>query len=204
MPDALSKTVPIWCAVINLAIELRRKRKPVAEIDDGDWDAQLYLPPRIVSASEKAQIESLLPMWAAALEVRHPGLATLSLKRRADPVQASALPLPPLSLPLRPFFIHPSTSVPPHIPGFPSYIPIICLSASRWVNEENGDEIPSFSKLRDGRTMGFEYVPGAGDDDELWGRACLLPLQWNFTLIRGLGIVSCGISCEQGGITRSL
>ena len=63
MPDALSKTVPIWCAVINIAIQLRREE----ELDD--WDMTLYLPPNIVSPSEKAQIQALLPTWAAALEV---------------------------------------------------------------------------------------------------------------------------------------
>lgn len=63
MPDALSKTVPIWCTVINIAIQLRREE----EMDD--WDMTLYLPPNIVSPSEREQIQAMLPTWAAALEV---------------------------------------------------------------------------------------------------------------------------------------
>lgn len=83
--------------------------------------------------------------------------------------QASALPLPDLAKPLRPFFVHPATSSPPQIPADPPYTPIICLSASRWVGSGSMDEIPSVTRLSS-RTTGFDYVQGAGDDDELWGR----------------------------------
>ncbi|WRT66636.1 uncharacterized protein IL334_003595 [Kwoniella shivajii] len=144
MPDGLSKTVPIWCCVINLAIELRRNI-PL----DEEWDTELYLPPKVVPPTEKSQIEEKLDEWAEALE-------------------RSSLPLPNLSKPLRPFFIHPSTSTPPSIPPNSPYTPIICLSASRWVNGTN-DQIPSVTKLGD-RTVGFDYVPGGGDDDELWAK----------------------------------
>ncbi|WVQ67329.1 uncharacterized protein L199_005525 [Kwoniella botswanensis] len=146
MPDGLSKTVPIWCCVVNLAIELRRNI-PL----DEEWDTELYLPPKVVSPSEKSQIEDRLDEWAETLE-------------------KSSLPLPILTKPLRPFFIHPSTSTPPAIPLNPPYTPIICLSASRWVNNPD-DQIPSVTRLGDtNRTVGFDYVPGAGDDDELWAR----------------------------------
>ncbi len=70
MPDALSKTVPTWCAVINLAIQIRREGDSCSTLDD--WDTELYLPPRIVSPSEKGQIESHLQAWARALEVGFP------------------------------------------------------------------------------------------------------------------------------------
>ncbi|KAK4686637.1 tRNA A64-2'-O-ribosylphosphate transferase, partial [Tremellales sp. Uapishka_1] len=155
MPDGLSKTVPMWCAVINLALKIRRSRSP--STSEQRWDTDLYLPPQIVSPSEKAQIEARLRGWAEALE-------------------ESTLPLPDLKKPLRPFFIHPSTSYPPTIPSDPLYTPIICLSASRWINGGEGDDVPSVTSIPGGgwfggsQTVGFEYVPGAGDDDELWGR----------------------------------
>ncbi|BEJ16370.1 hypothetical protein CspHIS471_0509750 [Cutaneotrichosporon sp. HIS471] len=150
MPDGLSKTVPIWCAVVNRAIALRRQREGVPE---REWDLALYVPAQIVSPSERAQIEARLDAWAHLLET-------------------SVLPLPSLEKPLRPFFVHPSTSVPPTIPGGPDYTPIICVSASRWVNGGT-DEIPVATRVGEGpftRTVAFDYVPGAGDDDELWGR----------------------------------
>nr|KIR46332.1 tRNA '-O-ribosylphosphate transferase [Cryptococcus bacillisporus CA1280] len=142
MPDGLSKTVPIWCAVINVAISLRHDVPQ-------NWDTNIYLPPQIVPPTERSQIETRLQAWAESLE-------------------RSSLPLPHLTKPLRPFFIHPSTSLPPFIPETPNYIPIICLSASRWVNEGR-DEIPSVTNIGQ-RKVGFEYVPGGGDDDELWAR----------------------------------
>ncbi|WVQ77820.1 hypothetical protein IAR50_007511 [Cryptococcus sp. DSM 104548] len=142
MPDGLSKTVPIWCAVINMAMGLREKR------GDG-WDTQIYLPPQIVPATERSQIEARLQGWAESLE-------------------RSTLPLPKLNKPLRPFFLHPSTSSPPFIADSVDFTPIICLSASRWVNE-GGDKIPTVTSVGP-RKVGFHYVPGGGDDDELWAR----------------------------------
>lgn len=77
MPDALSKTVPIWyvplprptdirCTVINRAVaQLHRKQ------DDPVWDTELYLPP-VVSPSERSQIEALLPTWVDSLLVCPP------------------------------------------------------------------------------------------------------------------------------------
>lgn len=69
MPDGLSKTVPIWCSVVNRALQLRGKRE--GKVLDGDiWDVALYLPGQIVSPSERAQIEDRLDGWAEDLEVR--------------------------------------------------------------------------------------------------------------------------------------
>lgn len=47
MPDALSKTIPIWCCVLNRALS-----------GDGEVKHKLYTPPHAVSESEHAQIES--------------------------------------------------------------------------------------------------------------------------------------------------
>ncbi|KAH7907351.1 tRNA A64-2'-O-ribosylphosphate transferase, partial [Hygrophoropsis aurantiaca] len=55
MPDALSKTVPIWCAVVSRAVLVRLR--------GGD----LYTPPGVVSAQEHDQIARRIDGWAAAL-----------------------------------------------------------------------------------------------------------------------------------------
>jgi tRNA A64-2'-O-ribosylphosphate transferase len=65
IPDALSKTVPIWCAVINRAVA----KVASSTIPDG-WDINLYTPPQVVSTQEHAQIEARLDSWADALAVR--------------------------------------------------------------------------------------------------------------------------------------
>lgn len=64
IPDALSKTVPIWCAVINRAL-----LKIYPELATDGWDTKLYTPPQVVSAQEHAQIETRLDGWATALAV---------------------------------------------------------------------------------------------------------------------------------------
>ena len=63
MPDALSKTVPIWCSVLNRALKLRHHK------GDG-WDTALYTSPVAVSSQEHSQIERRLDEWAIALKVR--------------------------------------------------------------------------------------------------------------------------------------
>ena len=63
IPDALSKTVPIWCAVINRAMVLRHPEKTEG------WDTELYCPPGAVSEQERTQIEKRLDGWARDLVV---------------------------------------------------------------------------------------------------------------------------------------
>jgi tRNA A64-2'-O-ribosylphosphate transferase len=69
MPDALSKTVPIWCAVINRAIRTRRQKRGLDFDSALSWDFQLYTPPGIVSAQEHHQVVEKLDGWAEALAV---------------------------------------------------------------------------------------------------------------------------------------
>lgn len=162
------------CAVINRAM-LQRHGKCSGEgkREREHWN-ELYLPPSVVSPSERQQILDLIPTWADSLWVCH-----RSRELKADG-QASGMALPELQKPLRPFFIHPSTSQPPHIPPNPDYTPIICLSASRCMGITGlQDEVPSVTRVGS-RNVGFEYVPGAGDDDELWAKA-------SFTLLRNEG-----------------
>lgn len=75
LPDALSKTVPIWCAVINRASRLRGLvETPSSSSDDVaaadlDLDLDLRTPPGAVGPHEHAQIAAQLDSWAAALAV---------------------------------------------------------------------------------------------------------------------------------------
>ncbi|EPQ55288.1 initiator tRNA phosphoribosyl transferase [Gloeophyllum trabeum ATCC 11539] len=108
MPDALSKTVPIWCAVLNRAVRLRQ-----GLLDPDSWDTRLYTPPGTVSAQEAQQIEEHLDAWARSL---------------AD----SSYALPHLPHPLRPLWLTPSTSVFPRLPE--GFILVLCVSASKRVD----------------------------------------------------------------------
>ena len=59
MPDALSKTIPIWCAVLNRLLF------------EDDWDVQnLQTLEWAVGASEQAQIEARLDDFVQGAKVR--------------------------------------------------------------------------------------------------------------------------------------
>ena len=75
-PDALSKTVPIWCSVVNRAICLRYDGKQWSE-----EQLDLYVAASI-SKSERAQIQDRLQGWAVTLAVRAArGVGCLSICR---------------------------------------------------------------------------------------------------------------------------
>jgi tRNA A64-2'-O-ribosylphosphate transferase len=54
MPDALSKTIPIWCAVINWLLF---------------GDGEVYLPEEVVGCSESAQIREKIDGWVKDAKV---------------------------------------------------------------------------------------------------------------------------------------
>jgi tRNA A64-2'-O-ribosylphosphate transferase len=68
MPDALSKTVPIWCCVINRAVFGN-------EIEQG---LDLFTPPQAVSASEHTQIEKKVDGFVRQFLVCRPLIHTPS------------------------------------------------------------------------------------------------------------------------------
>jgi len=114
-------------------------------------------------------------------------------------MKASNISIPNLTKPLRPFFIHPSSSQ-PHIPTDAGYTPIICLSASRWIGiTGNQDEVPAVTRVGS-RNVGFEYIPGAGDDDELWAKVCWPKIGYTQILISGLD--TCHILAREWGVVE--
>lgn len=108
LPDALTKTVPIWCSVINRAL-VQRYTIPT-------FDTTLSTPSYAVSPSEHSQIEARLDAWTNRL-------------------LSSTFDIPRLSKPLRPIWITPSVSILPPLSGELEFFPIICLSASEHVPE---------------------------------------------------------------------
>lgn len=58
MPDALSKTVPIWCAVLNRALF---PSEPALH--------PVQFPPNFLTASEEAQIEQRIDGFVRSLKV---------------------------------------------------------------------------------------------------------------------------------------
>lgn len=153
MPDALSKTVPIWCAVINKAY-LVRHGGLIEDAEREAWreHAELFSPPWI-SGSEWDEMHQRIDLWVERLLVSSL-FRILSSDLRVD--QGSTFVFDNLKRPLRPIWITPASHVPPLTN--PVYYPIVCVCASRMV--EYGLE----------RRMAtvFTYVQGAGDDHETW------------------------------------
>lgn len=67
MPDALSKTIPIWCCVINRAVF------------GAEGQHAMYTPPQAVSSSEHAQIASRIDGFVSQLLVSLPRIEIVCL-----------------------------------------------------------------------------------------------------------------------------
>ncbi|KAH7333932.1 initiator tRNA phosphoribosyl transferase-domain-containing protein [Rhizoctonia solani] len=158
-PDALSRTVPIWCAVINRALGL-----------EGEHSG-LFTPPDSVSPSEHAQMNDGIKKWAELLN-------------------SSEYKLPPLTKPLRPFWISPDSSNPrpPVVNESTPFYAVVCLSASQRV-QDGAD-----------RRLGFTYVQGSGDDHEMWSNGLTPDMFWRHKP----GLLACGQDNLEDSIAQVL
>ena len=138
MPDALSSTIPIWCAVLNRVL-----------LPSHPQSSQLFLPPHLLSTTH-AQIEALLPSFAASLRALDLSLPTC------------------LTKPLRPFWVTHDSILPSGDEAsviFDDFRPVICCTASRRV-----------VGATEADTQG--YIQGAGDDTENWAHGLTAELFW--------------------------
>lgn len=108
MPDALSKTIPIWCCVLNRVFF---PNHPVAH--------QLYAPPQVVSNSEQAQMSNLIPQFVRAFQTLN-----LPLETFRDRIQK----------PIRPIWVTPESHFSETSNVFEDFHPIICCTVSRRVS----------------------------------------------------------------------
>ncbi|KAK8855491.1 initiator tRNA phosphoribosyl transferase [Apiospora arundinis] len=106
MPDALSKTIPTWCCVINHAL--------FPETDEH----RLFTPPHVVSESEHAQMKARIPDFVEALASLRVDIASLRKQ---------------LKKPLRPFWLTQESQIEAMTEIYEDYHPVICLTSSRRV-----------------------------------------------------------------------
>ncbi|KAL6902517.1 tRNA A64-2'-O-ribosylphosphate transferase [Trichoderma evansii] len=155
MPDALSTTIPIWCAVINRAL-----------LPDHPLSSKLFLPPYL-PASTHSQILALIPSFLSSLKELN-----LTLPKS-------------LTKPLRPLWITQESSLPVSPDSdeeeeddgddnedhqdviFEDFRPVICCTASRRVVGSEVDE--------------GGYIQGAGDDTENWALGLTPDVFWTNT-----------------------
>jgi len=110
MPDALSKTVPIWCCVLNRVL--------FSETEVAESCHMLYTPPNVVSRSEHSQAETRIPEHVEALKALDIDIAAL---RRQ------------ISKPLRPIWVTQDSHLVPTDRIFDDFHPVICCTSSRRV-----------------------------------------------------------------------
>lgn len=156
MPDALSKTIPIWCAVLNHILFPSITQELPGSIHT------LHTPPDTVSASEAAQITALLP-----------GFVTSFFSLRADLQRAAGGPDKPLpAKPLRPVWITQDDR--DHLDAWAQGLQdlrkewsvVVCCTSSRRAGQDE--------YARDG----YSYVQGAGDDTENWALGLTPGIFW--------------------------
>ncbi|KAF2142816.1 uncharacterized protein K452DRAFT_269293 [Aplosporella prunicola CBS 121167] len=108
MPDALSKTVPIWCAVWNRLL-----------FPDVTAAQELHTPPQSVSRSEHSQIEYRLDNFVKQAR-QDLNLDLPELRSR-------------ISKPLRPLWVTQESGLPEDQPSFPDFHPVVLCTSSRRV-----------------------------------------------------------------------
>ncbi|TLS27882.1 hypothetical protein PpBr36_01597 [Pyricularia pennisetigena] len=194
IPDALSKTIPIWCCVLNR----------VLFPDLAPHAHDVFVPPYAVSDSERAQMLARIPEHVASLKRLDLDLESLRSQVRK---------------PLRPMWvIQPETgATTAGLPGFDDdednggqaapaatifedFHPVICCTSSRRVV---GTEMSESG-----------YIQGAGDDTENWAHGLTASVFWAHAdrllstpeanladLIRSLVSESAAAGSAQGGGT---
>ncbi|XP_035818484.1 tRNA A64-2'-O-ribosylphosphate transferase isoform X2 [Zea mays] len=171
-PDSMSKTIPIWCSVLNRAIERHRLQAihKSAEVNyqsstllNGDaennsdlsnWDSSVHLPVWVLG-TEKNAIEGRIDEWTDQFESCGADIHSLAVG---------------LQKPLRPLWISQRTRIwLNEVPELESwdFTPIILISASDAVATQ-----------RMSSEFSWHYIPGAGDDEESWARGLTPTLFW--------------------------
>lgn len=166
IPDALSKTVPIWCAVLNyLILEDEGKTWPFEE-------KILFVPPNTVPASEHDMILAKIPALVEKLKK----IDIINAKKLKESLNMSNTKRKLL----RPLWVYPGSSL---LQMNHDMFTGEELTDNQWLPPD--DIIPIILctvsyQCQDGtdKRHGFTYVQGAADDHELWAADLTPQLFW--------------------------
>ncbi|KAI2514347.1 Rit1 N-terminal domain [Fragilaria crotonensis] len=152
LPDSLSRTIPIWTCVMNRVVAKYRHDMQLPPLLD--WDTTLYTPSWLVTEEEHVAICTLLDDRVESL---YASGAIVNPRRLVET----------LVKPLRPYWITPDRGMDTEelLDIDDAYFAVICMSCSTL-----SSPIPE--------TLDFDYIPGAGDDDESWARKLTPNLFW--------------------------
>lgn len=194
MPDALSKTIPIWVCVMNRVLFPPDDPSSLASGFENDPHLALYTPPTAVSRSEHAQIESLIPQFSDQLRALRLDLHALRAKLGGKPMRCvwvtpdSKLPEEPETSSPTPSSVLSSslllpelsqesisqTRKPRRIFGDNAHAVVLVTASLRVTGGEMGGLASSVAS----RGQTFTYIQGAADDTENWACGLTAPLWW--------------------------
>lgn len=161
LPDSFSRTIPIWCCVLNRIVRRYRKDMSTREELNDDWDDGLHTPASLVSPEEHARILALIGervemLWRSRAIVDPRGLVET------------------LTKPLRAVWVVNNELSECSSHQFEKYFTLVCCNPSvqsldsknhvEWV----GDDV-----------AGYYYSPGAADDESAWARNLTPELFWS-------------------------
>ncbi|CAO3651889.1 unnamed protein product [Cunninghamella echinulata] len=155
IPDALSKTIPIWCCTINRAILHYRRQynQQQQQQQDDQWDDRFHSLPSAVFRSEHDQIESRIDGFVQKLQN-----LGVNIERFSNL----------LKKPLRPIWLTPQSNLSNSMDLTNcDFYPILLISASKCI--ENGGMVQRDAYL---------YVQGSADDQEAWSLGLTKDLFW--------------------------
>ncbi|KAF9921764.1 hypothetical protein BGZ65_010081, partial [Modicella reniformis] len=209
IPDALSKTIPIWCTTINTAVRNCALQRQAAQTESGGVSNVSVLSSTSLSTSAKVSMDSCENEPQALLlvpsldikrwDTRYHSLPSLisrsehgQIAEKIDGFSEKLLrftDLAPLTTrllkPIRPIWLTPqSFLLKDDLPDYSqvAFFPVVCLSASRVVLE--GME----------ECDGYLYVQGSGDDEEMWSKGLTPDLFWeheDYLLEEGITSAEC-------------
>ena len=171
LPDSFSRTIPIWCCVMNRMVQRYRRELNIKSSDD--WDTKLYTPCSIVSPEEHADMSNLIE---SRVQLLH------NSKAIVDPRRLVNL----LGRPLRArWFTNRSwqSDTVSYEGGCSSakhdeFYTIVCYNPSIYSEHSKNHIRWIDSEVIDSEKRGFYYTPGSADDDATWGRRLTHELFW--------------------------
>lgn len=178
LPDSFTRTIPVWCCVMNRIVQKYRaeigNNCDVVVDDEEEWDVSLYTPSSIVSPKEHSEILSLID-------------SRVDLLYTSKAIVNPAWLVQKLTKPLRPIWITEGnvqryTFSPTTTADDNKYFTIICCNPSHYSegsSSTNHIHWVNHSISPDQSTVaGYYYTPGSADDDSEWGRGLTPELFW--------------------------
>lgn len=182
LPDSFSRTIPIYCAVMN-RIALKYRTEFGLPSDDEWWDTALHTPCDIVSPEEYVEISNLIE---SRVELLYQSKAIVDIPRFIDIMKK----------PIRAIWVANGSvqrdTINSHSSSIDAdkYFTIVCCNPSHYnteggrhhihriegCNDSGGDYDNEENKLFNQQS--YYYIPGAADDEDSWSRNLTPELFW--------------------------